>query len=813
MNSAMHTESTPKHWYTSSLVVGLICAALLVIVNWSSFYTYCVSPFVQGWDGEGHAAITQYYSENIFPATWGWVPNWYFGMPFPQFYTPLLALITATLSHLLPFLSFLTIFKACSVIITLCIPFLLIWFVSKRTKSPYSLWLTGLTAVCAMSAAVPLVGSQGVTVLSTFYTGLISHALGFALYIVWLHYFLHAESDRKARVISMICLLGVFLSDVHVVVFAFISYVVIYLYSLISRIRTYRHQHIRLVWKDLLRLNGLYLLLGGVPLLMTAFWTIPVFARYSYFVTGPLSNAPGTVMLLTASPALTLLFLFSIGLSFYYRNKTASILSLIIACSFVVMAWDYSNTVAHIPVHGRRLIGSFLFLLPIIMGIISEQFFLHKKNMFRSIVFICAIGCVLIYSLDFGRAEWGGYYTRYADDSLSTIVDYVSHRPIPNTSVVTEMLTAMQQPQSFIFDGLLGVAGVSVPVHVLRESSINSLFLTPLRNGLSHDWEGWGFTSFLVFDHDFISQNMVDQLDRAARVGIQSFLVRSEDMKQRLASSSQIIMEHDMGNWSLYRFKQDIPRAEVLSDHPPVPLFTQVNFKRRYVDSYDWTRFQEELLFANENGITFVTPRDMNLDTSHEFDTSKVVVVSSYTYTDEKKALKRLITFSKSNHLILVADYDPLFFDLKEVASSNPGLHVSIYDKLSPTVLNGNPLRQQMQDIFSEIDVINGGGQEGVQRVTATDFKQDTIHVTMSTSTDVAFPVIIKSSYFPDWKRVDGKPIYMASPGFMLTYATSSFDLVFNTPREVYGGYAITLIAGIWYIMYGFRIFRKQKIS
>jgi hypothetical protein len=238
-------------------------------------------------------------------------------------------------------------------------------------------------------------------------------------------------------------------------------------------------------------------------------------------------------------------------------------------------------------------------------------------------------------------------------------------------------------------------------------------------------------------------------------------------------------------------------------------LYGDVNFKKREINDYDWARFQEELLFQNENTTTFVSPPHQDLDTVLSAPSSSAAVVSNYTYINERTAFKNLVTYSKDHTLILIADWNRLFFDLQQAASSTPQLHISIYDRLYPTILDKNPLRAEMKQIFTKIDKAETPIDEAVPTVMRSD-GDNHISIQLSATTSIPFPVVIKNSYFPDWKRTDGQPVYLTSPGFILTYATSSFDLVFTTPREVYLGYAITCLTGIGFIALAY-MFRKKK--
>src|SRR5688500_6329446 len=51
----------------------------------------------RAWDGTGHFAVAQIYDKSIFPDTFGWIPSFFAGMPFPNFYPPMFFWIVSLL--------------------------------------------------------------------------------------------------------------------------------------------------------------------------------------------------------------------------------------------------------------------------------------------------------------------------------------------------------------------------------------------------------------------------------------------------------------------------------------------------------------------------------------------------------------------------------------------------------------------------------------------------------------------------------------------------------------------------------------------
>ena len=147
------------------------------------------------------------------------------------------------------------------------------------------------------------------------------------------------------------------------------------------------------------------------------------------------------------------------------------------------------------------------------------------------------------------------------------------------------------------------------------------------------------------------------------------------------------------------------------------------------------------------------------------------------------------------------------------MSSTTNKYHITFIDHLQPTVLNPNPLRVQMAELFSKIKLIASPVSQNHISVESTTLDDNKIVVRLNGTSTSPLPVLIKSSYFPAWQRPDGVPVYLATPGYMLTYATSTFEIDFTTPGYVYVGYGISILAVVISgVTYYFYIFRKRRL-
>jgi hypothetical protein len=287
-------------------------------------------------------------------------------------------------------------------------------------------------------------------------------------------------------------------------------------------------------------------------------------------------------------------------------------------------------------------------------------------------------------------------------------------------------------------------------------------------------------------------------LDRAERLGIQSFLVRSMYSSKRLGSDDRVTLEKDFGKWSLYSFRKEIPRAYI-PEFKPIAFYGPVSFKYRSISDYDWGKLQEVILFYNIPYVTFY-PSDQYLDTSTDFIRSSSLFISSYSYHNKEDALRKILDYAETKDVILVSSSDPLFLDLKKAFGLNKSLHIQILGKapaVSPddemyrlqVIQDKDTVLPQIGEALSNIEMIKT--ESGVS-VLNTNITNKNINVTLNKSPMQEIPVLISSSYFPAWKG--DSATYMASPTYTLVFMNNAqLNLSFRTPISVWVGWIITL--------------------
>ena len=766
-------------WYG----VATVAAIALVALNAKLFFVYLMSPVPQGWDGASHFAATLEYSRHVFPSGWGWLTNWHGGTPFPQFYPPLFSMIIATLYKVFFFIHPLVIFKLFVELLQINLLYAIVFTAFQYTKKVWALYTGALVTVVLLCTSSPI-SNMGITLVSTFQTSMIAQLISGISFLLFVVYLDRAFMNPKYIPHASIFFAGVVLSNAHFIIPVGIYFILSAIYFLI-------------MYKDRNKVFGKIVVIGGSAIALTAFWAFPLMKYYAYLDSYPNFFQPSThdIVGFWAFP-------FFIGLAFVIgmiKQESflirASLISffIILAPSFILPILEKFGIVAHV----SRWIGMFFLFIPVMIAICYEKIVSFTQNAILNGVVVCAF---LVISATSATAwspyDFNGIYQGYVGDSVVDVTQYLKDHP-RNGFLDIEVDATRYQPASFTFNALYGL-DTPVDVFNLRESSISAQFLSPIRNSFSINEEAWGFVSYLVHNKRFTQQPVAQSLDRAERVGIQSFLVRSLYARNRLAGDPRIALERDFGKWALYTFKATIPRAYV-PEYQPIAFYGPVSFKYRSIADFDWGKLQETLLYYDLPYISFY-PNDQYLDTSPELEKSGALFISSYTYHNKLAAEKRILAYAQNHDVVLLHTADPVYVFLQNEKQKNPALRISIVEK-QPTVSRDDEQNNlqivQLEDpVLPELGAVLQKMQlpKAAEHIAVTN----TIFTNTSTSIDLAstpkeeVPVLIAQSYFPAWK---GAPIYMASPSYTLVFTKEShIGLSFYTPWVVYLGDFVTII-------------------
>lgn len=248
--------------------IGLV--ALFGLLNADFIVAYLVIPVVTGWDGAVHQAAAQLYADTIYPSMWGWIPYWYGGMPFPQFYPPFFYFFLATLYKVFSFVDSKLLFKIVTLALTALVPiiaYLVSWSWSKKRVIAC---LSGIVTVLFISST-DIFAQQGITLSASIHSGTVPHLFAFVLLYIWYWLFVSSSQSHLKTIAAIACFAGVMLTNIHVV-----PVLIFFLITSLCFDLFVDKKNIYLVCKNLL-------IHGGIPFLVGAMWYVPmiVFSDYT----------------------------------------------------------------------------------------------------------------------------------------------------------------------------------------------------------------------------------------------------------------------------------------------------------------------------------------------------------------------------------------------------------------------------------------------------------------------------------------------------------------------------------------------------
>lgn len=790
----MKTKIEDFFYKYGNLIVPTFFVLIFLLLNLDHISLYLLSKTTVGFDGVSHFAIGKIYSENIFPGFFGWIHNWYLGMPFPQFYPPIFYFIVAILAGIFP-ISYEEVFRLFVVFILLSQVFFVVWLIFRNFfKNLHVSFLAGIISVLVFSVEDNRFIAWGEGTRSVLYYGLVTQGLAFIFILFFIHFIQRIKENHFYFILTVIMVSLVILTNSQMVPVIIILLVSFFLADIMVNIESFK--------KNL----KLYIFIPILSLVLGSFWYIPMIVNYRYVNSISIYSKLG----IDFNFVIVGIIFSIITFLFYFKKKTKGILlPLAISIAFIISLLsvyiiDYFNFGG--PIQPFRWVS----VLTIMVIIIDPAFIFYSifeefKN--KTKIYIVTFLSIILISLFFPWILDKTEIDIYRKETYQDIKNVASLFSQKDKVIQVEKFNLQYGFVTAAINSYLPIYGGSTNFVVFRESAISSVFTIPLINSLSSTKESWGFRSYLVDDEIFSNYDEKLTLPRAQFLGIDFFLVRSKNIKDKLKINNEVYYKDGASGWELYGFNNPVNKTNILQ-YEPVLLFAPVVFKDRPIDGYDYARFQEELLFNNSFNTILASPTNDFIDISSDLERFKVAIISEYKYKNLKDAIKRLSDFSKENKLIFIADNDPLFFEMSGLRKNK---NIIVFDRLKADVSNPNPLRSQMREVFKYLNEINLAISKKGDINTTTTLSKNKIDVDFDGETNKKMPVLVKSSFFPSWKNTNDEPVYMASPTFMLTYATTSFSLVFTADKYIYIGYGLSGFGLI--IIFVFCYFNWKKVN
>ncbi|MBC7981696.1 hypothetical protein H7X65_01315, partial [Candidatus Parcubacteria bacterium] len=453
----------------------LLSVGFFLIINAVNIYYYVKANYIAGWDGFGHVAISYAYHNEVFPHIFGNIKVWFNGMPFSHFYPPLFYVTTSFLAFVKDQALFVNLFKIFNISMLIVTVIGFYFLALEFLKSKEKALVANMVFVLLLSTYKKF-GDLGISVESVFNYGFLPQSFSFIFLILFLIFF-NKESTVKNRILSLLSLLCVAISNIHV------------LFIAVFYICTY-HAYL-LYTKDFIELKKKMIdcSLAG---LISLFWFLPMF--YYYQFSGAKSSNYGGFEFIDNYLIISMIFsAISVYIAHKEKNKKIAILALYI---FIISTCNYlplTELIVSIPLHVKRWIIAPILLLPIL-----SLYIINKNKILKGIGFIALITVFFTYIFSVPQQNMLGYFTTAAQDEFQPMLDWIIANKKDSDLINVESAYIGDVSDFWYIHAALGMSGVNTTYAILRESSVMSFAFATIRNSISTDQEAIG-TKFNLF--------------------------------------------------------------------------------------------------------------------------------------------------------------------------------------------------------------------------------------------------------------------------------------------------------------------------
>nr|AUN36031.1 hypothetical protein [uncultured bacterium] len=729
-------------------------------------------------DGSGHFAIGQIYDQLIFPDTFGWTNAYFGGMPFPNFYPPLFFWLVSLLHHTGLF-SYGAAFKLVVGLPLIIMP-LAFWAVAyvQSGRNEYVAFGAAIASATLYSVGEIFQPNTGLDMSSTLLDGFYTQPLGFVLLLAWiLVYLLPRQGVRQfagAAVLLSLTVLANFFNAITAIIFI-ASVLICDVVALLRNSDPAQRQQQR---TNLLS----HFLSPWLAVALAAFWLAPMLSSYEYLVTRPLIR-PLSQMLTT--PLWCWYLLAAIGAVLWWRAPIGRLGPYLLACLILLVALIFSGTFAPawFPLQVFRFFSTINFLLCVPVGISLAyvvQLYLTKRARWSSpnatsragFVF-AGLGVVLVIALGLAMSSKKltkafAFYTAETYPRISEVLEFAKTRK--DGRYLVEVLpnvadSGLVRSDSLALNAYLGAQGNQTISIVYREASPNSSFFNAELNAFSVYRENFGISSALLSDLDFINQPFAQHIKQLQFAGVRYLIIGTPQTKAELSRESDIVARHDIGDWTIFEIQQSAAPIRTLQYRPAL-VVSDFTVKMRRRNQYDFVRLAEEQFNDAWFDVLLARSPERRIDLLPQLDQFGALVLDTYEYQNEAKALAQLKNFAQNHALILLSSDAPFFSRIKseipratviERPREGPGDWITTIDPSEH--YDGSSIRATWKAIRGALD------REKVA------------------SSEQSKPTLIAQTFHPKWMRSDNQPLYAATPFFTFGFFDQSPSLNFQRTR------------------------------
>lgn len=648
----------------------------------------------------------------------------------------------------------------------------------------------------------------GLNYVSTFNEGLCTQPLGFILLVSWIVIYLAPVTSGWRFTLVSLTLASVLLAHFFSAVAALPFAIAGLMYELF---KTNHRFVLNLPRAGVgLPLKAATLVCGA---LLCAFWAVPVIEEYPYFVTRPLQFSRLDVI--PPGPWLWIWYGAALGggilmlLKGFYRARTFIIGSF----GLLLLAFASFSPIHWIPSQPPRLLSTLTFLLAVPVGwllgtlIHSLVRVLGRRQQPRKswfIAVVAAMASVVMVYVKPGHLD-DAVYTG-DDPSIVNVLDF-GRTHHEGRYIVENAWQHRDQHDSRALNAYLGMQSNETLDVVFHEASPSSVFFTPLVGALSASVDSFGISSALANDLDFYNQSPEQHLRRARQVGVRYVACLTPWIKRRFRQQPDLI-EHNLGRWSVFEMKaQPAPEVEILR-YLPALVVSSLNLKERQSGSYSFIRLSEEQFNSGQINVLLVQTETNKIDKLSNLEGFSALILETYDYSDQDAAFEAVRRFAQERLVVMISSDRPLYARLASRLSELP--HAVIVPReaerqsewlnrsLPWLELDQNKIRIEWKLIEDAIE--NGKISSSSDLSQASILLKDaSFSVWIPNTNGVKVPVVVRTTFHPDWVRSDGERIYPVNPFFMLTFASGPFEARFR--RTAIEGAAAAVSAGVFFAL------------
>jgi hypothetical protein len=805
------------------LTKSLLLILLLIILGIAFCGLIWREAVPRSWDGGGHYGVAWIYCQEGFPDAFGWSQAYYGGMPLPNFYPPLFYWIISLLHHS-GIASFDLAFKFVLIIPLLLLPAAL-WLLSAKLSLKHRLvtvWATLLTLPLITNSSL---GVIGLSYTGTFAGGVYTQPLGFCLLIAWYVCYLNADQNSRRICLSALLLALCALANFFNAITAILLGAAAVIDELLNYVKAENAAACDLSRRRLIALIVSPLLAVG----LTLFWLVPLIQSAEFFVTRPMSEPLGRLLLPTT---LGFYGLAVLGAIIWRRKPTPAARPFLLGCLLLAAVTILSAFVAPrwLPVQPVRFLSTLMFLLTVPAGYAMAAAWQAVVSMVREKqqsaelfsterldlpwlnrpVMICLVLLLAISTMVSFRMlkDPASYRTDGSDpnyEAIRGVLEFARQHSDGRYLVAVADFNG-EVTSDYAIDGrtlaaLLGAQGNETLSTAFREASAHSLFTDPLIGAVSDFTNNFGISATLGEDQDFQEQPLAGHMERARLLGVKYVAVASSKTKDRLMREATFSNRKDFGVWAVFTLPRDPqPQVRPLAYRPAL-VVSNFSVKLRRSDEYDYVRFAEEQFTSGWFDVLLARSPEQKIDRLQNLERFGALILDTYERQDEEQAYRKLRDYAQRRTLILLSSEDPLFRRIRAQISDFPGARI-IERRQEPNGvwLNSDTPRlrlgaseirrtwREIQKVLNEtkapVGAFSSSGDAGKGGAVSGEIARNQVRIDPGqlAPPELAngIPVLISMTYHPNWRRQDGEEIYAATPFQTLTFVTGPATITYG---------------------------------